>query len=183
MNGWWARKPLRLLLLLAATVSYAAPVSQISWQDAVARLSRERGLAETCAAVIIKYGNKTTVDRGAIGYGEAKAEYDGLIRGLITALSQDSAPESLSDLQGQLQRAHDSLAAFCTEARKLAPAPKAGTKGDVFDMVGESIGKLVEAVATLWGKKIDVGESTKKTIQTQLEASEWPAFDKVSRLP
>jgi len=131
----------------------------------VARLSRE--LAETCAAVIIKYGDKTTVDRGAIGYGDAKADYDGLIRGLITALSQDAAPESLSDLQVQLQRAHDSLEAFCSEARKLAPAPKAGTKGDLFDMVGESIGKLVEAVATIWGKKIDVAESTKKTIQSR----------------
>ena len=183
MSGWLASNPLRVLLLLATTVSYAAPVAQITWQDAVARLSRERGLAETCAAVMIKYGNKITVDRGAISYGEAKAEYDGLIRGLITALSQDAAPESLSDLQVQLQRAHESLEVFCSEARKLAPAPKAGVKGDLFDMVGESIGKLVEAVATLWGKKIDVGESTKKTIQTQLEASEWPAFDKVSRLP
>jgi len=183
MSGWSARNPLRLLLLLAATVSYAAPVSQITWQDAVARLSRERGLAETCAAVIIKYGDKTTVDRGAIGYGDAKAEYDGLIRGLITALSQDGSPESLSDLQVQLQRAHDSLEAFCGDARKLAPTPQAGTKGGLFDMVGESIGKLVEAVATIWGKKIDVAEGTKKTIQTQLEASEWPAFDKVSRLP
>ncbi len=183
MSGGLARNPWRPLLLLATTVSYAAPVSQITWQDAVARLSRERGLAETCAAVIIKYGDKTTVGRGAIDYGEAKADYDGLIRGLIIALSQDGAPESLSELQVQLQRAHDRLEAFCSEARKLAPPPKAGTKGPLFDMVGESIGKLVEAVATIWAKKIDVAESTKKTIQTQLEASEWPTFDKVSRLP
>jgi hypothetical protein len=168
--------------LVLTVAAYAAPASQITWQDAVARLSREKRLAENCVAVIVKYGDSRAVDRGAMAYGEAQAEYDGLIRGLITALSQDGTPESLSDLQVNLQLAHDKLEAFCGDARKLAPAPKPGTKGG-YDLVGETIGKLVEAVTTIWGKKIDAAENTKKTIQTQLEASEWLPFAMVPRLP
>jgi hypothetical protein len=47
---------------------------EINWQEAVARLARERTLAETCAAMLKKYGDTAAVDRGSLAYGEAKAE-------------------------------------------------------------------------------------------------------------
>jgi hypothetical protein len=95
---WW------LLLLLALNVSAAAVQTQeINWQEAVARLARERTLAETCAVVLRKYGDQEAKDRGSLAYGEAKAEYDGVIGGLVVALARKGQPESLPDLQARLQ--------------------------------------------------------------------------------
>ena len=87
---WW------LSLLLAVNVSAAAVEAQeINWQEAVARLARERTLAETCAVVLRKYGDKEAKDRGSLAYGEAKADYDGVISGLVVALARKGQPESL----------------------------------------------------------------------------------------
>jgi hypothetical protein len=51
--------------------------------DAVARLARKRTPAETCVGLLKKYGDKAAQARGAIAYGEAKADYDEVIAGLV----------------------------------------------------------------------------------------------------
>ena len=73
-------------------------------QEAVACLARERTVAETCAALLKKRGDAKAIDRGALAYGEAKAEYDGIIAGLIIALAQKGAPASLPDIEARLRR-------------------------------------------------------------------------------
>jgi hypothetical protein len=60
-----------------------------------------------------KYGDAAVVDRGSLTYGEAKAEYDGIVAGLIVALAQKQQPASLADLQARLQRGFDKREAFC----------------------------------------------------------------------
>ena len=57
----WAVSLLALLAVLSAGIVRA---QEINWQEAVARLKQERTLAETCAAVLKKYGDAGAVDRG-----------------------------------------------------------------------------------------------------------------------
>jgi hypothetical protein len=77
-------------------------------------------MAETCVALLKKYGNDTARDRGSLAYGQAKAEYDGVIGGLIVALARKGQPGSLPDLQAQLQRGFELRDALCRSCRQAA---------------------------------------------------------------
>jgi hypothetical protein len=111
---WW------LLLLAVGMAGTAAHAQEINWQEAVARLAQERTQAETCAGVLKKYGDHTTIDRRSITYGEAKAEYDGVIAGLTVALARNQQPASLPSLQDRLQRGFEKREALCSaRARRL----------------------------------------------------------------
>src|SRR4030088_3084069 len=91
-----------LLLLFAISMAgTAVQAQQISWQEAVARLARERTLAETCVALLRKYGDQAAKDRGSLAYGEAKAEYDGVIGGLGGGLARKGQPQNLSHPQAR----------------------------------------------------------------------------------
>jgi len=153
----------------------------ISWQDAVATLSRERSLAETWGGALKTYGDATAVARGAIAYGEAKAEYDAVIAGLAVALARKAQPTSLDDLQVRLQRGFDKREAFCRSVEPLLPV-KAGEKSVIVDIVRGAVKPLTDAVVAIWSKVRDDDALTRKGIQSQLEATMWPSFDKVKPL-
>ena len=109
------------LLLVLSVAGTALHAQEIKRQEAVARLARERTLAETCAALLKKYGNKATQARLSMMYGEAKADYDGLIAGLAVALARREQPGGLRDLQAQTQRDFDKREAFCQSVEPLVP--------------------------------------------------------------
>ena len=152
----------------------------IGWQEAVARLAAERTRAETWAALLKKHGDAAAIDRGALAYGEAKAEVDGIIAGLVIALSQREAPTSLPDLEARLERAVRAGAALADLTRPLVAPATAGEKGLVADLVKEvvsgAVGPLVEAVRAIWLARGEADRLTRATIQTQLDAARWPAF-------
>jgi hypothetical protein len=175
-RGW-------LLLLLAVSVAGTALHAQeINWQEAVARLARERTVAETCVALLKEYGDKTTQARGSITYGEAKAEYDGVIAGLVVALARKGQPESLLDLQDRLKRGFDKREAFCMSVEPLMPEGH-GEKSLIADIVGGTAKPLTDAIVAIWSRVRDDDALMRKTIQTQLEATSWPSFEKVSSSP
>jgi hypothetical protein len=153
---------------------------EINWQEAVARLAQERTQAETGVRLLKKHGNAAAIDRGALAYGEAKAEYDGIIAGLVVALAQRAQPSSLADLQERLQRGFAKREAFCRSVRPLVP-DRAGERG-VFDQIlsGGVIKPLIEAVQAIYMRAKDDGALTRKTIQTQLELTSWPDFAAVA---
>jgi hypothetical protein len=173
---WW---PTFLAVVIAGTALHA---QEINWQEAVARLARERTQAETCASVLKKYGNRTAKERGSLGYGEAKAEYDGVIAGLSVALARKEQPASLPDLQDRLQRGFEKREAFCQSALSFIPQGK-GEKGGIGEIVGGAIGPLIQALLAIYFRAKDDDLLTRKTIQTQLEATSWPAFASVSPSP
>ncbi len=124
-----------LLVSLAAGTTGASPHAQeINWQEAVARLAQERTRAETCVVWLKKYGDAAARDRGALAYGEAKAEYDGVIAGLVVALARKGPPGSLPDLQARLQRGFDEREAFCKSVLPLVPRDS-GEKGPIAEVV------------------------------------------------
>ena len=110
---------------LAAAVhpvlGWALSAQPINWQEAVARLAQERTQAETCARLLKKYGDAAAIDWGSLTYGEAKAEYDGIIAGLGVALARKEKPASLPDLGDRLLRGLAEREAFCKSAQALVP--------------------------------------------------------------
>jgi len=67
----------------------------------------------------IKRGDAAAIDRGALAYGEAKAEYDGIIAGLTVALAQKGTPASLPDIEARLRRGFAKREAFCRSVLAL----------------------------------------------------------------
>jgi hypothetical protein len=173
-----------VLILLAFSAS-GAETPTIGWQEAVARLAAERTRAETCAALLKKHGDAAAKDQGALEYSEAKAEIDGVIAGLVVALAQDAraTPASLPDLEAQLRRGFDGREAFCTKVKALVPPARPGEKNVIIDIVGAVVGPLIEAAQAIWLDAREADRLTAKTIQTQLEATKWPAFASVAPSP
>jgi hypothetical protein len=155
---------------------------EINWQEAVARLARERTLAETCVALLKRYGDEATQARGSLIYSEAKAEYDGVIAGLVVALARKGKPESLPNLQDRLQRGFDKREAFCRSVGPLVTTT-AGEKGPIADLSRGAVKPLTDAIVAIWSRVRDDNALMRRTIQTQLEAAAWPSFDKVPPSP
>ena len=178
---WWLPLLLLpLLLLCAAGLALAqqalAQQQDVNWQEAVARLAQERTRAETCARLLKKHGDAAAVDRGALAYGEAKAEYDGIVAGLGVALARKEQPASLSDLEGRLRRGFEQREGFCRAAQALLPPAATGEKGVIDGIVKGAVEPLVQALLAIWTRARDEDALTRATIQTQLEATSWPAF-------
>src|SRR5438045_4034215 len=73
--------------------------AQMGWPDAVSTLARERSKAEICVVLLKAQGDKQVIARGQLAYGDAKANFDALISGLLVALSQGQTPNSLTTLE------------------------------------------------------------------------------------
>jgi hypothetical protein len=161
----------------------SAETTEMNWQEAVARLARERTAAETYAAMLKKYGDGIALSYGATAYGEAKAEYDGVIAGLIVALARKAAPTSLPDLEACFRRGFKKREAFCDKVRQLVPAPAVGERGIIADVVKGAIGPLLDALKAIWLRSRDDDALMRKTIETQLEAAVWPDFTTIQPAP
>jgi hypothetical protein len=122
-----------------------------------------------------KYGDPATVDRAALSYGEAEAEYDGVIAGLVVALARREQPASLPDLQRRLQRGFDKREALCREARARLQITS-GDRAIVEQIVSGAVKPVIEAVVQIYKERNNRAELARKAIQTELEATTWPAF-------
>ena len=145
----------------------------------MARLAYERTKAETCVKALKTYGDQAAIKRGEIAYGEAKAEYDGIIQGLIVALTRKGEPASIHDLEARMLRGFDARDAFCRSVQPLVPS-SAGQKGVITDIINGVVTPLIEAVKAIWMRSKDDDALMRKTIETQLEATLWPSFASVS---
>lgn len=166
---------LTALAILSATPADAAGMS---WQDAVARLAQERAQVEVCVSVIKSRGDDPARVQAAAIYGKAKAEVDGVVAGLVVALAKDRPPSSLSDLIPRLDRATAGRDALCGTARTLLP-PDPGAKGGVADIIGAVLGPVAEAVKDLVLAAWERDALARRTIQTQVEATAWPAYSDI----
>jgi hypothetical protein len=168
--------------VLAACMISAAFAEDIGWQEAVARLAYERTKAETCVKELNKYGDQAAKSRGEDAYNNAKAEYDAIVSGLTVALARKGEPESLPDVQARMQRGFDEREAFCKSVQALAPS-SAGQKSVIADIVGGAVAPVVDAIKAIYMRKQDDDALMRKTIQTQLEATSWPAFASITPSP
>jgi hypothetical protein len=172
--------PLALLMMTGAMVAQPAA---ISWPDAVGQIAGERAKAETCVALMKKYGDDAQKARGQITYTGAKADFDAVIAGLIAVLSAGQTPASLSILQDKLSSSMSGLAEFCGTVTNLLPNGQ--TEKDVMIDIAKMIPfeqllkMLSDGVSALYTNHRGDDALTRRTIQTQLEAARWPTFSEV----
>lgn len=170
---------LGLLISMASGISRAA---DIGWPEAVGRLAGERSKAETCAALLKGHGDKQQSFRGQLAYGEAKANFDAVIAGLVTALTEGGNPKSLPSLQTDLEHGATGLGNFCQTVSDLLPNAS-GQKGVVADIAKAAVEPVIKAlsegVAALYNNHRKDDALTIETIKTQLEATKWPEFAEV----
>jgi hypothetical protein len=117
-----------------------------------------------------------------LAYGEAKANFDGVISGLITALSEGGNPKSLPSLETDLEHGASDLGKFCKTVNDLLPS-SSGQKDVIADIVKDAIQPVIDAlsegVAALYNNHRKDDALTIETIKTQLEAAKWPNFAEV----
>jgi hypothetical protein len=170
---------LALLVSMAPGISRAA---DIGWPEAVGRLAGERSNAERCAASLKKYGDKQQIFHGQLAYGEAKANFDGVIAGSITALTVGGNPKSLPSLETDLEHGATSLKIFCETVSGLLPE-SSGRKDWLPDFAKGALQPVIDAlsegVAALYNNHRNDQALTRETIKTQLEATKWPNFAEV----
>jgi hypothetical protein len=180
-----SRAFLALLALFMLTDSVIAQPAAISWPDAVSQIAGERAKAETCVALMKKYGDDAQRTRGEITYTSAKADFDAVIAGLIVTLSAGQTPASLSSLQAKLSSGESGLAEFCGTVINLLPKAAGQTeKGVMVDIakmvpLEQLLKVLSEGVSALYTNHRSDDALTRRTIQTQLESARWPAFSEV----
>ena len=155
----------------------------MSWPEAVGQIAGQRAKAEACVALMKKYGDDAQIARGQLTYADAKADFDAVIAGLITALSAGQTPASLPSLQTKLSSGVSGLDAFCKMVSDLLPKTP-GTKG-VMDEIAKIVPiepllkMLSEGVSALYSNHRNDDALIRGTIQTQLEAARWPIFSEV----
>ena len=174
-----------LLALFVLTDSVIAQPAAISWPDAVGKIAGERAKAETCVALMKKYGDDAQKARGEITYTSAKVDIDAVIAGLITALSAGQTPASLSSLQDKLSSGEAGLVEFCGAVSNLVPKTAGQTEKGVMIEIAKMIPfeqlfkMLSDGVSALYTNHRSDDALTRRTIQTQLESARWPAFSEV----
>jgi hypothetical protein len=113
---------------------------------------------------------------------KAKANFDGVIAGLITALTEGGAPKSLPSLEADLGHGATSLGNFCKMVSDLV-LKTSGRKDVVADIANAAVEPLIKAlsegVATIYNNYRKDQALTRETIKTQLEATKWPNFAEV----
>jgi hypothetical protein len=176
---------LALLALLVLTGSVIAQPAAISWPDAVGQIAGERAKAETCVALMKRYGDDAQTARGEITYTSAKADFDAVIAGLITVLSAGQTPASLPGLQAKLSSGVSGRVEFCDTVIKLLRKSEGQTEKGVWVDIAKMIPleqllkMLSDGVSALYTNHRSDDALTRRTIQTQLEAARWPAFSEV----
>jgi len=155
----------------------------MSWPEAVGQIAGQRTKAETCVALMKRYGNDAQIARGQLTYADAKADFDAVIAGLIAALSAGQTPASLPSLQAKLTSGVSALLEFGNMVSDLLP----DTPGQK-DIMGE-LAKIIpiepllkmlsEGVSALYSNHRNDDTMTRRTIQTQLEAARWSTFSEV----
>jgi hypothetical protein len=171
-----------LLVLLVGPTAGMSQAASIGWPEAVSRLVEERSKAETCAASLKGHGDQEQIARGRLTYSTARADFDGVIAGLITALAEGGTPESFPSLETKLERGASALGEFCRTVADLVPR-ESGRKGILDRIVKAAIEPVIKAlsegVATLYADHRKDDALTRQTIQTLLEAAKWPDFGEV----
>jgi hypothetical protein len=174
-----------LLALLVLMGSVIGQPAAITWPDAVGTIAGERAKAETCVALMKKYGDDAGKARGQITYTNAKADFDAVIAGLITVLSARQTPASLPSLQDKLSSGVSGLVEFCGTVSNLLPKAAGQTEKGVMVEIAKMIPfeqllkMLSDGVSALYTNHRSDDALTRRTIQTQLESAIWPAFSEV----
>ena len=121
-----AAQQARILDLQQAVLSLQNEVGDVvppnlSLQDAISRLARERTSAEVCVSFLKRYGDEQSVINGERMYTTAKASVDGYISRLLVAIAAEDPVDVLeigAKLADNVRARHE----FCKFVENLTPS-------------------------------------------------------------
>jgi len=193
----------RLAVALAVLLTFTASglTAGIDWPEAVDRLVQVRDRAEQCVRDVRALNTKEgeIVDKldesvkpqlrqyvallpllTQMRHGEAKAHFDGLIAGLITALAAGYKPNALPTLESDLKDGGRAVAELCAPVTLFY-------QGEVFDRLAEFAKGITDpisaAVAAIYRDYRNDKLEIRQAIKAQLEAAKWPDFDQIKATP
>jgi hypothetical protein len=158
--------------------------------EAVAQLKKEQTLAESYAGLLKEYGSTDLriYARGIALYAEAKAEFDGLIEHMITALHQGKAPDTSEVFQRQLTKAVDRRVVFTSfmvdEILNKIPESERSLAAVLRNPAGAValLKTVTDAGKTIWTAYNQSNNQEREVIIGQLQALRWKPFDEIKAL-
>jgi hypothetical protein len=166
---------LAVLAAAGVLVGAASAASGQTWPDAVARLSQEKEQATGCVRLIKTRGAAADQASANRTYDEARAEINGTIDGLATALELDKRPDTLSGLTARLERVGAGRTALCEKAKALR-LDGAGERGGGWEFLGTVLEPLTDLVIEVLNHTWEREAQRRATIKSQLEGTKWPSF-------
>ena len=165
------------LVLLAAASARAQPT--IGWPETIDQLREMRSHAEACLELLRESGDTAVVHTGRIAYGMAKPASDGVIAGFTVALVEGYAPQKLTTLQANLDRAEKGLKEVCDVA--IHAAPHNGSSRTIIEELAKEavepiVATLKAAAGALWRYHVKMADLEIKTIKNELDAAKWPEY-------
>jgi hypothetical protein len=170
-----------VIALVFPEALWAAQPETMGWPEVIADLTRERSQAETCVGMIKSSKNTDAIASAKSAYGAAKAEMDGVIAGLTTALIEGGKPDSLPTVRSSLETSGKSLQQICDAADKTAPPNTKGVWDEIAKAAIEPVVKAIsDGVGALWTSHVEKDKLELETKKAQLEAAKWPDFGDIA---
>jgi hypothetical protein len=170
-----------VIALVFPEALWAAQPASMGWPEVIADLTKERTQAETCVGMIKSSKNTDAIASAKTTYGMAKAEMDGVIAGLTTALVEGGKPDSLPTVRASLETSGKDLQQICDAADKTALP---NTKGVWYEIATAAVEPVVKAISdgvgALWARHVEKDKLKLETKKAQLEAAKWPEFGDIA---
>ena len=149
----------------------------IGWPEVIAGLTKERTQAEACVGLLKSRADKDTVAKAEPKYELARADMDGVIAGLTTALMQGGKPDSLPTVRTSLETSGQTLQAICDAAVKTATPETKGLWDEIAKAAIEPLIKPIsDGIGGWWTRRIQMQDRERDAKKAQLEAAKWPEF-------
>ena len=175
-------------IVAAATFTMAFPIAAgatetaaMGWPEVIAGLTKERTQAEACVGLLKSRGDKDTVDKAQAKYEIARADMDGVIAGLTTALMEGGKPDSLPTVRTSLESSGQTLQVICDAAVRTATPETKGLWDEVAKAAIEPLIKPIsDGIGGWWTRRIQMQDRERDAKKAQLEAARWPEFGDIA---
>ncbi len=169
-----------IAFVLPAAAS-AAQTATVGWPEVIDDLTKERTQAETCVGLIKSGGDQSAIANAKAIYGTARADMDGVIAGLTTALVEGGKPESLPTVRASLEGSGQSLKAICDSAtRTVVPNTKGVWEEIAKGAIEPVVNKISDGIGAVWTRYVEKDKLAIETKRAQLEAARWPEFGDIA---
>jgi hypothetical protein len=123
--------------------------------EVIDRLAQERTQTVASVGLLGSSGDQAAVGGAKATYGRAKAEMDGVVDGLTTALVEGGKPESLPMVRASLDSSGQGLKAICDAATKTVAPNTKGVWEEIAKGAIEPVAKPVsDGIGGLWAQHV-----------------------------
>jgi hypothetical protein len=156
------------------------------WRQAIDRFALERTLAEGCVSLLKSAAERDPMQRvqGQWIYARARADVDGLIALLTTALAGERSPAAIPELRYRLETVPRQRQALCDHANAavagaIPPERALAAALPAEEAEGTAI-SLLDAAAQIWKAYRGVGSADRARIIAAISATRWRDYAEVS---